>query len=88
MPLTSGGANAYPDLAGLGFGMRNGGDIVRVHVSHEALEDIEPVTGYIDYRGIFERNRQRIESIASRKFDDNNVSAGGIIQVLAADLKL
>jgi hypothetical protein len=87
MPLNSAGQNAFPDLAGLGFGMTDGKKIVVVHVSHEALDDIEPTTTRgRDYLGIFDRNRAKIESIASRKYDAGHLESDGTIHVRTNDL--
>jgi hypothetical protein len=66
MALVSGGANGYRNLAGVEFGMKDGGKIVRVLVSDEALDDLEPMTKRrTDYLGIFERHRAEIEQIAA-----------------------
>ncbi len=87
MPLSDGGANAYRDLAGVEFGMTDGDRIVRVHVSSEALDDIEHgTTQGSDYLAIFDRNRARIVAIASRKYDAGHLESGDLIRVRTGDL--
>ena len=87
MPLIGGRINAYRDLAGLEFGMKDGNKLVRVHVSSEALDDIQPPTdGTRNYPHIFDRNRTKIESIASRKYDAGHLEKDGLIHVRRSDL--
>ena len=86
MPLSDAGKNAFEDLAGVEFGMADGNRVVKVHVSHEALNDIEPTRAQgRDYLGIFDRHRTRIVGIASRKYDAGHLE-GDVIHVRMSDL--
>lgn len=62
----------YPpnsDLDGVRFAMKDGGKIVPVLVTHEALQDIQsmPAQG-VDYVELFNAYRPTFEAIAQKKY--------------------
>jgi Protein of unknown function (DUF1488) len=73
MPLQRYDDAYQPDLDGVKFRMANGrGDIIVYHVTHEALVDHGAQNGLTaanDDVEIFLRFRERIEQIASEKYD-------------------
>ena len=88
MGLSSIAQPAHETIRGVKFAMRDGGSLVPILVAHAALQVIEwspPGSG--DYLARFEKHRDRLEQIASRKHQRGLLEEDGSIIVLKNDVQ-
>ena len=80
---------AHETIRGVKFAMLDGTTLVGILVAHATLQSIEwspPGSG--DYLARFERHRQRLERIASKKYGRGELEGNGSIIVQTADLQM
>ncbi len=89
MGLSSIAQPAHETIRGVKFAMRDGGLLVPILVAHAALQVIEwspPGSG--DYLARFEKHRDRLEGIASKKHLRGQIEGDGFIVVQRSDVQL
>jgi hypothetical protein len=87
MPLTRLNDKAFAaSLAGVAFDMTDGGRTVNCMVTYPALQDKFPGLAIAGCVEAFVANRDRIEAIASAKFDAASLEHDGRIRVTTRDL--
>lgn len=89
MSLSSTAQPAHETIRGVKFAMLDRTTRVAVLVAHAALQSIEwspPGSG--DYLARFQRNRQRLENIASKKHGRSQMEKNGSILIENYDLQI
>jgi hypothetical protein len=79
----------HETIRGVKFAMLNGAVLVTVLVTHAALQHIEwspPGSG--DYLARFDKNREKLEQIASNKHHRGQVEQNGSVVVQRGDLQV
>lgn len=89
MSLSSTAQPAHQTIRGVKFAMLDGTTLVAVLVAHAALQSIEwspPGSG--GYLARFDRNRERLENIASQKHGRRQIENNGSIRIQNYDLQI
>jgi Protein of unknown function (DUF1488) len=89
MSVSSTAQPAHETIRGVKFAMLDGTTLVAVLVAHAALRSIEwspPGSG--DYLARFERNRERLENIESKKHGRRKMEKHGSILIQNYDLQI
>lgn len=89
MGLSSTAQPPHETIRGVKFAMLDGTMLVAILVAHAALQSIEwspPGSG--DYLARFERNRDRLEKIASKKHGRGQMEQNGSIVIQKSDLQI
>ena len=79
----------HETIRGVKFAMQNGITLVSVLVAHAALQHLEwspPGSG--DYLTRFEKHRERLEAIASKKYGRGQIEENGSIVIQHGDLQV
>ena len=81
--LSDGGDKAYEAASGwFGFVAWDGDRAIEIRASHRALDDLDPTTRRgSDYRGIVERNRERIFEVGRRLFECGIFERDGAVSI-------